>query len=91
MRPPKNSAAPAMALFDSIFVAHVGPEEFASALKAGDLSHRCTGVLEIENGDVRAFGGERLSDMPAEASGCAGDQHVLLRKAHRRKAFTHRL
>jgi hypothetical protein len=89
--PAEELGCPGDRCLDSVLVAHVGAEELASALKRGDLSHRCAGVLEIENGDVRAFSGEGPSNLAAEASGCAGDQHVLLRKAHGRKRFRHRL
>jgi hypothetical protein len=77
--------------FDSILVAHVGRKDLASALKRDDLSRRCSGVLEIENSDVRAFGGEGPRNVAAEASGRAGNQHVLLRKAHGRRPLRHRL
>jgi hypothetical protein len=76
---------------DSVLVAHVGAKKLGSASERVDLSHCCAGILEIKNGDVRAFSDEGLSNVAAEASGCAGDQHVLLRKAHRRNPFRHRL
>jgi hypothetical protein len=89
--PVEELGRPRDGFLDSVLVTHVGLEGFASALERSDLARRCTGVLKIENGDVRAFGGEGPSNVTAKAGGGAGDQHVLLRKAHRRQCVGHRL
>jgi hypothetical protein len=89
--PAEELGCPCDRFFNAILIANVRPEDFASAIKSSDLPRRRTCVLEIQNGDVRAFGGEGPSDVATEPSGCAGDQHILLRKAHRRRSFRHRL